>query len=211
MEIIKLGRERLKDFQSMLVDFFRELRGNQGWSMHRETEYMEDARRFFERGDIIFLALEEGRAVGFIRVSSREGSFWVEEIYVKPEMRGKGIGKKLVKRAEEEVSKHDPSLYLYILPQDRNAIGFWKGMGYDTINTIELVKDLRPTFRSRRTRIIEFLGERFRLFEWEREEMDEEERRFSELLEEFYRKGGSRREFVKLVNRALEEWLSGRK
>ncbi|AJC70885.1 N-acetyltransferase GCN5 [Thermococcus guaymasensis DSM 11113] len=102
------------------------MRGKQGWKPHAETEYRAEATHYFKRGDIIFLALENGEAVGFIRVSSRDGSFWIEELFVRPDFRGRGIGRALAERAEKEVLKWDSALYLLILPQDKDAIAFWK-------------------------------------------------------------------------------------
>ncbi|WP_240910530.1 GNAT family N-acetyltransferase [Thermococcus sp. GR6] len=165
MEIVRLTEEYLGDFQGLYIEFFRELRGKQGWNPHAEQEYKAEATYYFKRGDIIFLAVEDDKCAGFIRVSSREGSFWVEEIYVRPEFRGHGIGRKLVKKVEQEVLKWDSSLYLFVLPQDKDAVAFWKRLGYDTINTIELVKDLEPTPRDEGFHTVELLGERFRIFE----------------------------------------------
>jgi len=207
MEIIRLTEENLPDFQSLYVGFFRELRGKQGWNPHAEAEYRAEAVHYIRGGDIIFLAFEDGKAAGFIRLSSRDGCFWVEEIYVRPEFRGRGIGRALVERAEEEVRKHDDALYLFVLPQDKDAIAFWKRLGYDIINTVELVKDLELTPRDSGFHTVELLGEPFRIFRWKGEKFTEEEKRFMELLEEFYRKGGMKEEFLELVNRALEGWL----
>ena len=125
---------------------------------------------------------------------------------MRPEFRGREIGRALVERAEEEVKKHDDALYLFVLPQDKDAIGFWKKLGYGTINTIELVKDLKPSGRSA-VHTVELLGERFRIFRWEGERFTDEERRFMELLERFYEEGGTKKEFLELVNKALEGWL----
>ncbi|MFA4641048.1 GNAT family N-acetyltransferase [Pyrococcus kukulkanii] len=97
-----------------------------------------------------------GDPARFIRLSSREGCYWIEELFVKPKFRGQGIGKALVKRVEEEVKKHDDALYLYVLPQDKDAIAFWKKMGYRIVNTIELMKDLSDEKVPLRT--IEILG-----------------------------------------------------
>ena len=206
MEILRLDEEHLPDFQELYIEFFKELRGKQGWSPHAEAEYRAEAVHYFKRGDIIFLAFDEGRAVGFLRVSSREGCYWVEELFVRPEFRGLGIGRALVERAEEEVKEHDDAIYLLVLPQDKDAIAFWKKLGYDTINTIELVKDLEPSERTS-FHTIEVLGERFKIFRWKNEKFTEEEKRFMELLDEFYRKGGTKEEFLRLVNGALEGWL----
>ncbi len=196
----------LPDFQELYIEFFRELRGKQGWRPDEEESYRKEAETYFKRGDIIFLAYVKEPA-GFIRLSSREGCYWVEEIYVRPEFRGLGIGRALVERAEEEVGKHDDSLYLFVLPQDKDAVAFWKRLGYDTINTIELVKNLKPTPRDSGFHTVELLGERFRIFRWKGEEFTEKEKRFMELLDEFYKKGGTKEEFLMLVNRALEGWL----
>ncbi len=137
--------------------------------------------------------------------SSQEGYFKVEEIYVKPDFRGRGIGRMLVEKAEEEVKKHDDSVYLLVLPQDKDAIAFWKRLGYDVINTLELTKDLRSTRRSFHT--VEFLGGGFKIFGWKGEKFTDEEKRFIELLENFYEKGGTKKEFLKLVDSVLEGWL----
>ena len=92
-EVVRLDEARLPEFQVLYTDFFLELRKKQGWKAAKEA--------YFRQGDAIFLALEDGNAVGFIRLSSREGCFWVEDIYVRPEFRGRVIGRALVKRAGE--------------------------------------------------------------------------------------------------------------
>ncbi len=211
MELIHLDEAHLLDFQTLYTEFFMELREKQGWKPAEEEAYRKEAESYFRRGDLIFLALENNRAVGFIRVSSLEDYFKVfkdiiEEIYVKPGFRGKGIGRALVERAEKEVLKHDSSLYLLVLPQDKDAIGFWKRLGYDVINTVELMKDLEPS-NGMAFHTVELLGERFRIFGWKGERFADEERRFMELLERFYEEGGTKKEFLELVNRALEGWL----
>ncbi|CUX78799.1 hypothetical protein CHITON_2020 [Thermococcus chitonophagus] len=128
MKVLTVSRENLADFQSLYVEFFRELRGKQGWGFNEE-ELKREAKEYFERGDLIFIAYKDEPA-GFIRLSSREGCYWIEELFVKPKFRGQGMGKALVRRAEEEVKKHDNALYLYVLPQDKDAIGF--GRRWDT-------------------------------------------------------------------------------
>ncbi len=206
MEVVGLDEARLPEFQALYTEFFVELRGKQGWKATKEA-YRREAENYFKRGDTIFLALEGSKAVGFLRLSSREGCFWVEEIYVRPEFRGKGIGRALVGRAEEEVLKHDNSLYLFVLPQDKDAIAFWKRLGYDVVNTVELVKDPTGAPRDGDFLTIEILGEGFRIFGWKGRSFTDEERRFMDLLREFYGKGGTKEEFLELVSRALEGWL----
>ncbi len=207
MEIIRLTERNLEDFQKLFVEFFKELRGKQGWEPHDEASYRMEAEHYFRRGDIVFLAFEDENAAGFIRVSSKDGSYWIEEIYVKPPFRGRGIGRALVKAAEEEVAKHDPALYLFVLPQDRSAVAFWKKIGYDVVNTVELVKDLKELPRDRGFHTIEILGEIFRIFKWRNEDLSEEEREFMDLLKEFQRRRGGKRDLLRIFSSALKEWL----
>ena len=207
MQILPLTEEHLNEFITLYIEFFKELRGKQGWSPDEEEVYKREVENYFKRGDMVFLAVEEGKLAGFIRVSSREGCFWIEELFVRPKFRGRGIGRALVERAEEEVRKHDDALYLFVLPQDKDAIAFWKKLGYDVINTIELVKDLEPTPRDEGFHTIEFLGERFRIFRWKYEKLTEKEKEFLELLDGFYKRGGTKEEFLRIVNKALKEWL----
>ena len=207
MQILPLTEEHLNEFITLYIEFFKELRGKQGWSPDEEEVYKREVENYFKRGDMVFLAVEEGKSAGFIRVSSREGCFWIEELCVRPEFRGRGIGRALVERAEEEVRKHDDALYLFVLPQDKDAIAFWKKLGYDVINTIELVKNLKPTPRDEGFHTIEFLGERFRIFRWKYEKLTEKEKEFLELLDGFYKRGGTKEEFLRIVNKALKEWL----
>jgi len=204
-----LTQRYLDNFIELYVEFFKELRSKQGCSFHIE-EFLQEAKRYFQRGDMIFLALENSKAIGFIRLSSREECFWIEEVYVRPEFRRRGIAKALVKRAEEEVSKQDDFLYLLVLPQDKDAITFWKKLGYDMINTIELVKNLRPTTRRRHPHVIELIGEPFKIARWSEEKFSEEEESFLELLREFYKRGGTKKDFLRLVNQSLREWLKTR-
>ncbi|WP_457741865.1 GNAT family N-acetyltransferase [Thermococcus sp.] len=206
MEILRLDEELLPDFQNLYIEFFRELRGKQGWKPDEEESYRKEAEGYFRRGDVIFLAYEREPA-GFIRLSSREGCFWIEELFVRPEFRARGMGRALVGRVEEYVKKHDDAVYLFVLHQDKDAIAFWKRLGYDTINTIELVKDLEPTPRDSGFHTVELLGERFRIFRWKDEKFTDEEKRFMELLDEFYRNGRTKEEFLRIVNRALEGWI----
>ncbi len=206
MNILPLKQENLVEFQNLYIRFYFELRSKQGWKPGDENAYKKEAAHYFNRGDIILLAVQDGKSIGFARVSSREGNYWLEEIYVVPTHRGKGIGSALVKEAEREVMKHDDSLYLFVLPQDKEAIGFWKRMGYDTINTIELVKNIDERNADYR-HTVELLGENFKIYGWKNENFDEEELEFMHLLERFYENGGTKEDFLDMVNKGIKDWL----
>jgi len=62
---------------------FRELRGKQGWFLQPPSEYANEVKELMERDKFFIAEDEKGEALGFIRVSEKEGN-WIEEIYVKP-------------------------------------------------------------------------------------------------------------------------------
>jgi len=212
-EDVRITRATAGDFNDVLklyYEFYSELRSKQGWRPHPIEEYAEDVRRYL-RSDAVFIARVGGEAVGFARVSMREGSYWIEEIYVRPEHRGKGIGKALVKAAEEYIVKHDPAAYVMVLPQDTEAITFWVKAGYSTLNTIELVKYLKPIPGIKASRYVEVFGHVLRMLAWAKEGYGEAEAEYLEALKEFAEAGGSREEFLKVVASALKEWVKGKK
>ena len=207
MDIFPLKQENLVEFQNLYTRFYLELRSKQGWKLGNEDIYKKEAADYFNRGDIILLAVQDGKSIGFARVSSREGNYWLEDIYVVPEFRKRGIGKYLVKEVEKRVLEQDDSLYLFVLPQDKKAITFWKGMGYDIINTIELVKNLDEMTENTQYHTVELFGENFRIYKWKKENFDYSEIEFIHLLEKFYAVGGNKEDFLKVVNNGINEWL----
>ena len=121
VKILPLKEENLVEFQNLYTRFYLELRSKQGWKPGDDDAYKKEAADYFNRGDIILLAVQDGKSIGFARVSSREGNYWLEDIYVVPEFRKRGIGKYLVKEVEKKIREYDNSLYLFVLPQDKKS------------------------------------------------------------------------------------------
>lgn len=207
--VIKEAKLRdLEEFLKLYAEFYNELRSRQGWRAHSLDEYCEDVKEILAK-DKVFLAEEGNNAlVGFIRVSEREGSYWIEELYVKPEYRGRGIGRRLVEAAEKYVSKRDLSIYTMVLPQDRRAMSFWLHMGYTLLNTIELAKDFKPLRRSANTRPLPLLSDVVEISRWTNEEYTQLEKQFLELVEEFRRRGGTGESLLKIFVNALRIHLN---
>ncbi len=205
---------QLSDLEALArryYEFFAELRSKQGWRPQSYREYKEEVKSYLERGDIFIVAETKGEIIGFARISERDGAYWIEEIYVHPSHRGKGLGKKLVEAVENEIKKHDIAAFIMVLPQDRSAFRFWVKMGYTLLNSIELAKDFKPLDRSQSTRTIEILGYPLKIAKWEKEEYSKDEKYFLDAIEKFYDNGGTQKEFIKIVTEAIEEWIKEHK
>ena len=196
----------LEGLLDLYTGFYSELRSRQGLRPRNREEYCGEVERYLSRDKIFLAETSSGKPIGFIRVSTREGCYWFEELYVKPEHREKGYGRMLVEKAEEYVKRHDSYVYIMVLPQDRRALSFWLHMGYKLLNTIELAKNLEGN--REKTRPIPLLSHILEIYRWPKEDYTPLEKRFLELIEEFHKKGGSGEELLKILISALEKHLS---
>jgi len=104
-------------------------------------QYFTDKRFHIWVAKLPELEQEEG-IIGFMVIKNEDEVSWLELMYVRPEFRRKGIGKAMVRKAEEIVkSSGQKTLYLWIHPQNDNVIHFLDKCGYNTINMVELCKD----------------------------------------------------------------------
>ena len=174
----------LEGLIDLYTGFYKELRSRQGLRPRSREEYCSEVESYLSRDKIFLAETGSGKPIGFIRVSTREGCYWFEELYVNPGHRGKGVGRMLVESAEEYVKEHDPYVYIMVLPQDRRALGFWLHMGYKLLNTIELAKNLEEDREE--TRPIPLLSHILEIYRWAKEDYTPLEKRFLELVEEFH-------------------------
>ena len=133
--------------------------------------------------------------------------FWAEELYVKPTYRRMGIGKSLMETVEQYVQeKGENYIYAMVSPQNRSALLFLERLGYDILNTIELVKSLESISRSD-VRIIEFLVSPYKIWKWSKEEYDDLEKDYLQAVEEFFRQGETRDKLLQITTKAIRDYL----
>ncbi|MEB3756278.1 MAG: GNAT family N-acetyltransferase [Desulfurococcales archaeon] len=204
--IKKADKEDLEGFLDLYAEFYNDLRLRQGLKQHSREKYHGDVERYLSRDKVFLAETDRGEAIGFIRVSEREGCYWIEELYVQPVYRGKGVGRRLVEKAEDYIKEHDSHVYIMVLPQDRRAMSFWLHHGYTLLNTVELAKSFGENKGG--TRLIPLLGSILEMYRWSKEDYAPLENKFLELVEEFQRKGGGARELLEIFVKALEEYLS---
>ena len=207
LRIVDANRKMLEIILDLYYSFYVELRSKQGLNPGSKKEYRSDVEEMFSRGDKIFIAFINDQPVGFVRISEREGAYWIEEIFVLPNYRGHGIGRALLEKAEEFISKRDIAAYVMVLPQDKDAINFWLKMGCRVLNTIELVKEFVSTDRSKKVWLFEIFGYPVLLPRWEKEKLSDIEREYLIILEKFLSKF-SREDYLRIITEALKEVLS---
>jgi GNAT superfamily N-acetyltransferase len=97
-----------------------------------------------------------------IRSRTPEGTFFGRELFVRPEFRGQGIGTHLQEEVERRVQQAGAdALFVSVVPHNRRVLALAHRRGYDTLNTVELRKELGGE-RGRRGRVT-FLGLEFKI------------------------------------------------
>ncbi|MCE4614421.1 MAG: GNAT family N-acetyltransferase [Desulfurococcales archaeon] len=200
------GRGDLEEFIDLYAEFYSDLRLRQGLKQHSREKYRGDVEKYLSRDKVFLAETDRGEAIGFIRVSEREGCYWIEELYVKPMYRGKGVGRRLVEKAENYIKERDSHVYIMVLPQDRRAMSFWLHHSYSLLNTVELAKSLKGD--KGETRPVPLMDSILEMYRWAKEDYTPLEKKYLELVEEFQRKGGGGKELLEIFVKALEQYLS---
>lgn len=85
------------------------------------------------------------------RWEERDGAFFGKELFVRPECRNRGIGTRLQQEVERRVAEGGAFL-ISVIPQNRQMLAYARRHGYDTVNIVELRKELLGE-RPRRGRV----------------------------------------------------------
>ena len=96
---------------------------------------------YFEENES-WVAETNGVPVAFYTLQEKDGNAWLENLFVSPELIGKGVGKKLFLHAVE-LSRRRGYLTLQ-LEADPNAVGFYEKMGMYKIGERHSKVDSQP-------------------------------------------------------------------
>ncbi|CAG9622701.1 GNAT family N-acetyltransferase [Sutcliffiella rhizosphaerae] len=96
----------------------------------------------------IFVAEENGDFLGYIELALQEDYFtgekqgYISSIAVMPKGEGKGIGKELMKKAEEWTSEQGLNvLVLEVFKNNQRAVGFYETLGYQQ-EIVKMTKEI---------------------------------------------------------------------
>ncbi len=133
--IRRMRNEDVEEVGKMYSDFYSYHRRIMGSDVTYSPEWGIEELRAVE--GTVLVALDGSEIVGFARVKEDEGAYFLKEIYVKPEHRGRGVGKSLLKACEEEAGGN---LYASVIPANLTALDFFLREGYSFLNSLELTR-----------------------------------------------------------------------
>ena len=101
----------------------------------------EELLEFLEAGFPVFAAEEAGEYVGYLVCRIEEPCLWVEQLFVAPKNRRKGIASMLFGRAEALAREMgEETVFNYVHPNNEGIIQFLRSKGYTVLNMIEIRK-----------------------------------------------------------------------
>jgi GNAT superfamily N-acetyltransferase len=155
-----------KELAGLYRDFFNEMRDWQGWEQLKldKKEATETAAESLGSNSRVFVAEDRKKLIGFARVQLWDGAYFVREVFVARPYRMTGVGTELLKTCEDWVRKEgETSIYLTVEPKHSVSLQFLIRNGYDTLNMLELRKELVETDFPERAGQIEILNHKLRL------------------------------------------------
>ncbi len=124
--------ERVGELYAALYNYHRRLMGdNVVYSKEWGIKELKSV------GGLVLVAEVDGSIAGFARIKEEEGVYFLKEIYVSPEFRGRGIGRALLRACEERAGSR---IYASVIPANLPALDFFIREGYSFLNTVELTK-----------------------------------------------------------------------
>lgn len=111
-----------------------------------------------EENTKVFFIMEDGLDAGILILKTHGGSVvWIENLYVRKEMRNHGIASRSIALAEKYAANEmkAPAISMDVIPQNEDAIKLYHSLGYDTISMVTLRKSISET---KRDNSIQFLG-----------------------------------------------------
>lgn len=166
---MKIRRYRNSDFESLARlyrTFFNEMREWQGWEQLElgEKEAEETARESLGENSWVFVAEDSARLVGFARIQFWDEAYFVREVFIEKPVRRQRVGSKMLAKCENLVKRRgETSIYLSVEPKHTISMRFLIHNGYNTLNTLELRKDLVQGSLTERQGETEILGHKLRL------------------------------------------------
>ena len=119
------------------------------WKTHYLTltpeEASNDLQAWTAEGHELYVILCNGAEAGFLHMGSRGGACdWLEDVFVREELRGRGIGSRAIELAWDMLrEKGLETMYLEVVPAIEAAIRLYHKLGFTNLNTLTLNRSVK--------------------------------------------------------------------
>lgn len=139
IELIEISRADASLAQ-MVALFRAELRALRGANAAPDIEAgRAELEELLAAGLPVYAALLDGERAGYMALRVEGDVAWVEQLYVRPECRRRGVASALHRRAEELAgARGGDAVYNWVHPNNHRMIAFLRARGYTVLNLIEI-------------------------------------------------------------------------
>ena len=107
----------------------------EAFGMTREEATSMERSFHKERQTDMLMIDVNGKTVGKIRVSRKEGEAWIYGFSILPEHQGQGFGRKVLGQVIKEQSSAGYSVYLEVETKNDQALGLYKAVGFKVVHS----------------------------------------------------------------------------
>lgn len=122
-----------------VVALWQECRLTRPWN----DPHKDIARKLAVQPELFFVSVEQNHIIGTVMAGYEGHRGWVNYLAVAPAFRGRGLARALMAHVERElVARGCPKLSLLVRNTNREAIGFYRHLGYVEDESVSLGKHL---------------------------------------------------------------------
>lgn len=107
----------------------------------------QNLKEWTTKDNQLYVIIYEDDFAGFLRIGYRGGNVaWIEDVFVKEELRNRGIATESIKQAEEIIKATPPynAICFDVVPRNVAALKLYHKLGYQTLSLITVRKNLVP-------------------------------------------------------------------
>ncbi|KAM3098847.1 GNAT family N-acetyltransferase [Phormidesmis sp. 146-12] len=97
---------------------------------HSEAAVYEWIRDILIPGSQVTVVERDNKIIGMMALSTTEGTGWIDQLYLHPDVVGQKIGTKLIERAKAELGS---PIRLYTFQENQGAIRFYERHGFKAV------------------------------------------------------------------------------
>lgn len=161
IELIGYKTTFAQDLKADIADFFAFHSGlveaPEEEHQQAEQEAAEILKDWQQDCSALYAILRDGGYAGFLRLRYRGDQVaWIEDLYVRPQLRGQGIGSAAIGQAEAIVAARPgyTALCMDVSPRNEAAMRLYYRLGYDSVSLLTLRKEFGENRRDRKTEIL---------------------------------------------------------
>lgn len=135
--ITKALAEDAPELNTLVNSAYRGDSSRQGWTTEADLldgtciDAIGIAELIKTQGTTLLKYVEEGEILGCVELKKSEGKLYLGMLTVKPSLQGKGIGKELLKAAEEEAKRQNcASIFMSVISVRKELIDWYMRHGY---------------------------------------------------------------------------------